>query len=52
LPVTKMPLTTSGKIIKRELVRWVEDGRVRPLPVRLKVAERQSGSVSTRMGIS
>ena len=34
LPLEEMPLTASGKVIKRELVRLVEDGRERPLPVR------------------
>jgi acyl-CoA synthetase len=29
-----IPLTTSGKVLKRELVEWVNLGRVRPLPVR------------------
>ena len=32
--VTEMPLTASGKIVKRELVRWVTEGRVQPQPVR------------------
>ena len=32
--LAEMPLTASGKIVKRELVRWVAEGRVRPLPVR------------------
>jgi acyl-CoA synthetase len=34
LPLTEMPLTASGKIIKRELVRWVAEGGVQPVPVR------------------
>jgi acyl-CoA synthetase (AMP-forming)/AMP-acid ligase II len=34
--LTEMPLTASGKIIKRELARWVSEGRVQPQPVRLK----------------
>lgn len=29
-----IPLTSSGKILKRELVAWVHDGRVHPTPVR------------------
>jgi acyl-CoA synthetase len=29
-----MPLTASGKVVKRELLRWVADGRVQPQPVR------------------
>ncbi len=36
LPLTEMPLTASGKIIKRELLRWVAEGRARPLPVRFR----------------
>ena len=32
----EMPLTASGKIVKRELMRWVTEGRVQPQPVRLK----------------
>jgi len=34
LPLDEMPLTASGKVIKLELARWVEDGRARPLSVR------------------
>jgi acyl-CoA synthetase (AMP-forming)/AMP-acid ligase II len=30
----EIPLTTSGKILKRELVNWVRQGRVRPRPIR------------------
>jgi acyl-CoA synthetase (AMP-forming)/AMP-acid ligase II len=30
----KIPLTSSGKILKRELVAWVQEGRARPTPVR------------------
>jgi acyl-CoA synthetase len=36
LCLAEMPLTASGKIIKRELVRWVETGRVQPQPVRFR----------------
>jgi acyl-CoA synthetase len=39
LPVTELPLTASGKIVKRELARWVADGRVQPLPVRARSAD-------------
>jgi len=28
------PLTASGKILKRELVEWAKNGRIRPKPVR------------------
>ncbi len=34
LPLDEMPLTASGKIVKRELVRWVAEGRATPLPLR------------------
>ncbi len=37
--MAEMPLTASGKIIKRELVRWVAEGRVRPQPVRYQPPE-------------
>jgi acyl-CoA synthetase (AMP-forming)/AMP-acid ligase II len=35
LPVSEMPLTPSGKILKRELMRRVAVGEATPLPVRL-----------------
>jgi acyl-CoA synthetase (AMP-forming)/AMP-acid ligase II len=35
LPMAEMPLTASGKIVKRELASWVAEGRVRPIPLRL-----------------
>jgi acyl-CoA synthetase len=34
LSVAAMPLTPSGKIIKRELMRWVAEGEVHPIPLR------------------
>jgi acyl-CoA synthetase len=34
LPLAEMPLTASGKLLKRALVQWVAEGRARPLPVR------------------
>jgi acyl-CoA synthetase len=34
LEVSQMPLTASGKIIKRELITAVAEGRLVPLPVR------------------
>jgi acyl-CoA synthetase (AMP-forming)/AMP-acid ligase II len=34
LPLTEMPLTAGGKIIKRELMRRVAEGRLQPEPVR------------------
>jgi acyl-CoA synthetase len=36
LPLEEMPLTASGKVIKRELVRRVEEDSLRPLPVRFR----------------
>ena len=36
LPLEEMPLTASGKVIKRELVRRVEEDRLRPVPVRFR----------------
>ncbi len=30
----ELPLTPSGKITKRALVKWVEDGRYKPIPIR------------------
>jgi acyl-CoA synthetase (AMP-forming)/AMP-acid ligase II len=34
LTVATMPLTPSGKILKRELMRWVAEGQARPIRVR------------------
>jgi len=34
LPLAEMPLTASGKLLKRELVQKVAEGQLRPLPVR------------------
>jgi acyl-CoA synthetase len=33
LPLSEMPLTASGKLLKRELVRRVAEGELRPVPV-------------------
>jgi acyl-CoA synthetase (AMP-forming)/AMP-acid ligase II len=38
LPLDEMPLTASGKVIKRELVRRVAEGCAQPLPVRFRPA--------------
>ena len=35
LPLSEMPLTASGKIIKRELAHRVAEGDLRPIPLRL-----------------
>jgi len=34
IAMTAFPLTASGKILKRELVLWVQDGRIEPTPIR------------------
>jgi acyl-CoA synthetase len=34
LSVGALPVTPSGKIIKRELMRWVAEGEVQPIPLR------------------
>jgi acyl-CoA synthetase (AMP-forming)/AMP-acid ligase II len=36
LCLTEMPLTASGKIVKRELMQWVEERRVQPQPVHFR----------------
>jgi acyl-CoA synthetase (AMP-forming)/AMP-acid ligase II len=41
LPLDEMPVTASGKVIKRELVRLVEEGRLYPLPVSFRPAARR-----------
>jgi acyl-CoA synthetase (AMP-forming)/AMP-acid ligase II len=38
IPLKEMPLTASGKVIKHDLVRRVEEGRLDPLPVRFRPA--------------
>jgi acyl-CoA synthetase (AMP-forming)/AMP-acid ligase II len=40
LPLEEMPLTATGKVRKGELVRWVEEGSLHPLPVRFQSAPR------------
>lgn len=39
LVVREFPLTASGKILKRELVQWVAQGRVKPEPVRYRAPQ-------------
>ena len=34
LTLPELPLTASGKILKRELARAVKEGRVHPIPMR------------------
>jgi acyl-CoA synthetase len=34
IALTEYPLTASGKILKRELVKWARSGHIRPLPAR------------------
>jgi len=43
LPLSEMPLTASGKLLKRELVLRVAEGRLRPLPVRFRSRSAASG---------
>jgi acyl-CoA synthetase len=43
LCVAEMPLTASGKVIKRELVRWVAEGRVEPQSVRNDLSAAAEG---------
>jgi acyl-CoA synthetase len=38
LPLAEMPLTATGKVRKGELAREVEEGGLRPLPVRFRPA--------------
>src|SRR5207237_9895929 len=46
--LSEMPLTASGKIVKRELARWVSEGRVQPQPVRLKSPAAAEGGADAR----
>jgi acyl-CoA synthetase len=39
LPLAEMPLTASGKIVKRELAGWVAEGRAVPQPLRRSGSE-------------
>jgi acyl-CoA synthetase len=41
--LAEMPLTASGKIVKRELVRWATEGRVKPQPVRWRSPAAAAG---------
>ncbi|MDX3882742.1 MAG: cyclohexanecarboxylate-CoA ligase, partial [Achromobacter sp.] len=34
------PLTPSGKILKRDLVAWLKDGKIAPEPVRWKAEQK------------
>jgi non-ribosomal peptide synthetase component E (peptide arylation enzyme) len=36
LQLPQMPLTASGKVLKRELMQRVAEGQLRPLPVRYR----------------
>jgi len=44
LRVEPLPLTASGKILKRELVLWAAEGRIRPMPIRWSDPSRQPGA--------
>jgi acyl-CoA synthetase len=39
--MTAFPLTASGKILKRELVQWAKEGRIKPAPIRWTDPPRQ-----------
>jgi acyl-CoA synthetase len=43
LPLSEMPLTASGKLLKRELVQRVAEERLRPLPVRFRARSAARG---------
>jgi acyl-CoA synthetase len=43
LCLAELPLTASGKLMKRELVRWVTEGRVKPQPVGLRAPAAAEG---------
>jgi len=47
LQLDEIPLTASGKILKRALVEWVEQGRVVPQPVRFDPATAAKDSSGT-----
>jgi acyl-CoA synthetase len=32
--MSELPLTPSGKILKRELAEWARTGRIKPTPIR------------------
>jgi acyl-CoA synthetase len=34
IAMSELPLTPSGKILKRELVEWARNGRIKPTPIR------------------
>jgi len=44
IAMESFPVTASGKILKRELVLWVQEGRIRPAPIRWSDPSRQSGA--------
>ncbi|HZU91065.1 MAG TPA: class I adenylate-forming enzyme family protein, partial [Stellaceae bacterium] len=43
LPLAELPLTASGKVLKRELVRRVAEGRARPIEVRFRPVAATEG---------
>ncbi len=42
LDLEQIPLTASGKILKRDIVDWIEEGRATPKPVRWKPGTRET----------
>jgi hypothetical protein len=49
LQLPQMPLTASGKVLKRELVQRVAEGQLRPLPVRYRSRSAARGVRSWSM---
>jgi acyl-CoA synthetase (AMP-forming)/AMP-acid ligase II len=43
LPLAELPLTASGKVLKRELVRRVAEGRAQPIEVRFRLPTPAKG---------
>jgi acyl-CoA synthetase len=42
LDLEQIPLTASGKIRKRDIVDWIEEGRALPKPVRWKPGSHET----------
>lgn len=45
IPLPEFPQTASGKILKRELVEWVKQGRLNPTPVRWSGGDKTTNKV-------
>jgi acyl-CoA synthetase len=44
IAMAAFPLTASGKILKRELVQWANEGRIEPMPIRRNDPTREQES--------